>query len=396
MPPTVGTKPLRPFRVVYLDHCAQLSGAEIALVRLLDALGEAVEPYVILGEDGPLVRRLEGVGARVEVVAMPDRVATVTRNQIGRHLDPRAAVRAAAYSAALVPKLGRLKPDLVHTNSLKAAFYGVPAARAARLPVLWHLRDHISPDYMSAAAVRIVRTAIKTLPTAVVANSTATLATASRARRGSVVPNAVPLPDAVPVPAAVPAGARNDGPLRIIVLGRLAHWKGQDVFLDAFAAAFPQGGAVARLVGSAMFSEAGYEDDLRRRAVRLGIADRVEFCGFRADVWAELAASDVLVHCSRTAEPFGQVVVEGLGAGLAVIATDAGGPAEILTDGVDGLLVPPADPQALSEALVALGDRAVRERLGAAGRLTAAQYSPDRAAASMLEVYRSLTRPRTR
>ncbi|MDQ4039116.1 MAG: glycosyltransferase family 4 protein [Actinomycetota bacterium] len=381
--------------MVYLDHCAKLSGAEIALARLLDALGDAVDPHVILGEDGPLVARLEDVGARVEVIEMPKRVATVTRNRVGSGLDPRAAARAAWYSARLVPVLRRLRPDLVHTNSLKAAFYGVPAARAAGVPAVWHLRDHITPDYMSATAVHLVRAAIRTLPTAVVANSTATLATVSRARRGSVVPNAVPLPalpDAVPRPAAMP----NSRPLRIVVLGRLAYWKGQDVFLDAFAAAFPRGGATARIVGSAMFAEDHYEEQLRGQAKRLGIADRVEFCGFREDIWPELAASDVLVHCSRTAEPFGQVVIEGLGAGLAVIASDAGGPAEILTDGVDGVLVPPGDARALGAAMVRLGDRAMRERLSAAGRLTASAYSPARASANMLAVYRSLTRARSR
>lgn len=373
-------------RVVYLDHCAMLSGAEIALLRLLEALADTVEPFVILGEDGPLAQRLRSLGAQVEVVEMPPGLATVTRKQVGTRMDPRALVRAAAYSARLVPLLRRIQPDIVHTNSLKAAFYGVPAARMARLPVLWHVRDQVCSDYMSPAAVRLVRTAVRLLPTATVANSHATLATVPRARRGRVVANAVP------IPAELPPRPAHGGPLRIIVVGRLAHWKGQDVFLDAFADAFPRGGAVARIVGAAMFSEAGYPEALRGQAARLGISERVEFCGFREDVWAELAASDVLVHSSRTAEPFGQVVVEGLGAGLTVIATDAGGPAEIITDGRDGVLVPPDDAPAMSAALSRMTDAAFRERLGAAGRLTAARFAPNQAAASMLAVYRSLAR----
>lgn len=377
-------------KAVYLDHCAQLSGAEIALVRLLEALGEAVEPYVILGEDGPLVQRLERIGARVSVVPMPASVASVTRTQLGSGLDVGAVARAALYSARLVPVLRRIKPDLVHTNSLKAAFYGIPAARLARLPVLWHLRDQVSPDYMSGAAVRIVRTATRFLPTAVVANSQATLDTVPRARRGQVFTGALPLP------AAAAPRLPYDGPLRIIMLGRLAHWKGQDLFLDAFADAFPHGGAVARIVGEAMFSDAGYGDDLRDRAHRLGIADRVEFCGFREDIWAELAASDVLVHCSRTPEPFGQVVVEGLAAGLAVIAADAGGPVEILTDGHDGLLVTPCDVRALSAAMLRMADPGLRERLGNAGRRTARRYSSEVAAENMLKIYRSLVVHRNR
>ena len=90
-----GTSPLR---VVYLDHCAQLSGAEIALVRLLSAVNVA-EPYVILGEDGPLVQELRGIGAKVAILPMPESVGAVTRSDIGKHLDPWAAARAAWYSA---------------------------------------------------------------------------------------------------------------------------------------------------------------------------------------------------------------------------------------------------------------------------------------------------------
>ena len=112
--------------------------------------------------------------------------------------------------------------------------------------------------------------------------------------------------------------------------------------------AFPHSGATARIVGSAMFSDGGYEDSLRLQAARLGIADRVEFRGFREDIWPELAASDVLVHCSRTAEPFGQVVIE------------------ILTDGVDGLLVTPGDVRTLSAAMVRLRDRGAEKRNGRA------------------------------
>ncbi len=205
----------RPLRVVYLDHCAKLSGGEIALVRLLEALGASVEPVVILAEDGPLVRRLNRLGMRVAVLRLPHRAARVTRLDLGGRTDPRAVAQAALYSARLIPVLRRIEPQIVHTNSLKSALYGVPAARLAGVPVVWHLRDRVSPDYMSGAAVRLVRAATRTLPTAVVANSRTTLETVPGARRGVVVPNAVPLP------AHVPRRAASPGPLKIVMLGGL-------------------------------------------------------------------------------------------------------------------------------------------------------------------------------
>lgn len=97
----------------------------------------------------------------------------------------------------------------------------------------------------------------------------------------------------------------------------------------------------AAISGSAMFGEEAYESELHALVTELGLDNAVTFTGFVDDVPVELARMDVLVHGSRVAEPFGQVIVEGMAAGLPVIATDAGGPREIITDGVDGLLVAP-------------------------------------------------------
>ena len=96
------------------------------------------------------------------------------------------------------------------------------------------------------------------------------------------------------------------------MVGRIARWKGQHVFLEAFARAFRDGSETAALVGEAMFGEAdeAYGVELREKARMLGIADRVDFRGFREDVWAELAGMDVVVHASITPEPFGQVIVD--------------------------------------------------------------------------------------
>ena len=111
------------------------------------------------------------------------------------------------------------------------------------------------------------------------------------------------------------------------MLGRIAPWKGQDLFLRAFAEAFPGGTERAVIVGTAMFGEEDYERELPALAAELGLDVRVEFRGFREDIWRELAALDVLVHASLTPEPFGQVVLEGMAAGLPVLAPDEGAPA---------------------------------------------------------------------
>jgi glycosyltransferase involved in cell wall biosynthesis len=181
----------------------------------------------------------------------------------------------------------------------------------------------------------------------------------------------------------------SQGQFTVGMVGRLAPWKGQDLFLQAFAAAFPDGKERAVLVGSAMFGETEYEASLLDLARQLDIDDRVEFRGFVPDVTAQLAEFDVLVHASRSAEPFGQVVVEGMAAGLPVIAANSGGPAEIVEHGVDGLLFAANEADELTAALVLLrSDPGLRQRLGEAGKRRAQDFVPYRAARPVVQVYR--------
>ena len=378
-----------PLRVVYVDHVARWSGGEIALARLLQALNGEVEAHVILGEDGDLVRALEAIdGVTVEVLPMDEGLRDTRRGQValGR-LPVRTATTLLRYVWRLRRRLKELEPDLVHTNSLKAAFYGGAAARLARIPVVWHVRDRIAPDYLPGPAVHLVRTTARWLPTAVVANSRNTLETLPAGVRSSVLYDPLPMtPGSPDLDTAARDGTGRS--LRVGVLGRLAEWKGQHVFLEAFARAFPDGDEQAWLVGSAMFGEAGYEQRLRDLAASLGIADRVVWRGFRDDVDAELRELDVLVHCSITPEPFGQVVVEGMAAGLPVVAARAGGPLEIIAQGHDGLLVEPGDVDALAEVLRTLAaSEELRCALGATARESSRRFSPAAAAQQIGLVY---------
>jgi glycosyltransferase involved in cell wall biosynthesis len=96
-------------------------------------------------------------------------------------------------------------------------------------------------------------------------------------------------------------------------------------------------------------------------------------------------------------EPFGQVVVEAMGVGRPVIASAAGGPLEVITDGVTGLLTPPGDAGALAGAMARLAeDRSLADRLVAAAQSVPPRFAPDAAAAATLRVYRAAARRRAR
>lgn len=369
--------------VVVLDHTSVLSGGELAIARALGGLGTQVHAHAILATDGPLRSRLEGAGATVEVLELSEGARNVPRTSVRPgSLSPRAVAQAALYVLGLARRLRVLRPDVVHANSLKAGLYGCAAARLARVPCVWHVRDHVEAPYLPRSAVRLVRLATRVLPDVVVANSASTLATL-RPRRGLVVPS--PLDPSV---VGVRRRAPRDEALRVTVLGRLAPWKGQDLALRAFAKAFPIDGATLRIVGAALFGEDTYADSLPALAASLGVASRVSFEGFVEDVADVLAATDVLVHSSTLPEPFGQTVLEGMGAGCAVVVADRGGPRELVTDGVDGLHYPMGDADALSACLSSLGaDPSLRARLASAALSTARAYTPEALAPRLLDAW---------
>lgn len=369
-------------RVVVVGHTAQMSGGELAMSRLLPHL-EGVDSHVLLGEDGPLVKKLIDQGLSVEVLRMDERSRKLSRYGVER-AGPAviAAGRMSLHVVRLAHRLAQLRPDIVHTNTLKAALYGGMAAKVVGIPCIWHVRDRIASDYMPRKGVVMVNRTGRALPSYVIANSRTTLETLDLpAGRGEV------LTDPVEENGSARRYRRGDD-LRIGMVGRITPWKGQDLFLRAFARAFEGTKERAVIVGSPLFGEFEFETELRRLVVDLGIAERVEFRGFQSDVVAELKRMDVLVHASKIPEPFGQVVLEGMAAGLPVIAADAGGPAEIISDHTDGVLYRRGDERCLAEALSeVVGCAEFREDIGRSAQVTAGQYGPTKCARRLVAIY---------
>ena len=364
--------------------------------RVLGAMTD-VDVHVILFERGPLGARLGSIGVTHEVVPLPARAGGFGRDHVRPSLDAVvAAGQAVVHTVRVARRVRRLRPDVVHTNSVKAAVVGGLAAKVAAHPV--GVAPARARGRHADAAPRRVRAA----PTRAhgprrrrrelgchppqprrccrrrlvdlrgsglhrcahgVAAGTRTRAAprlADRRRRWS--------PRAAEGPTRVPLGLRRRVRRRPVR-------------------------ARARVVGAALFGEDVYAASLRDLAAGLGVADRVEFVGFVPDVAVELDALDVLVVPSLVPEGFGLAVVEGMAVGLPVIAPAAGGPAEIVTDGVDGMLVPAGDPAALATALRALAaDPSTRRRLGDAARARAVGFTPEHSAARLVEALRAATR----
>jgi glycosyltransferase involved in cell wall biosynthesis len=382
-------------RVLYVNQAGQVSGAERSLLTLLDGLRGTVKPIVAC-PPGELADELAAAGIETEPIAGTAASFRLHPMYTGRGLLD------IGRSAVQVRRLvSRVKPDLVHANTTRAALLALLARRRSGPPVIAHIRDWTPPG----AFPDFVLATIERGAEAVVANSgyVAERFRGSRlARPVRVVYNPVDLSQFDPAKAdgvalreelEIPASA-----VVLSVIGQIAPLKGQDDAIRA-AAALVRSGLDARLliVGSVKFASsgarldnAGFGERLPALASELGLGDAVRFLGERSDVAGILAATDVLLM-PFWQEGFGRVAVEAMAMGVPVLACDVGGPAEIVRPGVDGLLLPPRDPEAWSRALGRLiPDDGLRRQMGANAQLRAAEFGIDEHVKGILALYREL------
>jgi glycosyltransferase involved in cell wall biosynthesis len=175
-----------------------------------------------------------------------------------------------------------------------------------------------------------------------------------------------------------------DSTYLVLVAARLHPEKGYTHLFRALAALRAQ---LDRPVLLLVAGRGPFEDAYRREVTALGCEDQVRFLGFREDVHDLMAAADLMVLPSL-AEALGLVLPEALYLGTPVVATRVGGIPEIVNDGVDGVLVPPADSEALAQAIARLLlDPGRRRQMAGAGTARIEQtFRFDR----MLSAYESL------
>lgn len=386
--------------ILFFDHTARLGGGEIALLHLVERLdARRYKPIVVLGEDGPFAEKLRNSKVETHVLLLDAGVAQTRKDSLGgkSSLKLDALREVWNYVRQLARFIRQQRVDLVHANSLKADILGGMAARMARVPVIWHVRDRIEDDYLPRRVVPIFRVLCRIVPDAVIVNSRATMQTLRfplphdarkcgnrprRARRFVVHDGFVEQPEIAPSESVTPneSAALNDAPL-IGIVGRISPWKGQRVFVLAAQRVrekFPL--ARFQIIGSAMFDEEEYERETRALASSLGLDSCVEWLGFRSDVPQLMRELDVLVHASTSGEPFGQVIIEGMSLGVPVVATRGGAVPEIVRHGETGMMVPMNDAPAMAEAIVfLLSDSRAARAMGKAGQKHArAHFSIDR------------------
>jgi len=327
-----------------------IGGMEISLLRLAQRLPrERVAITALCPFEGPLTQRLRRLGVDVFIAPMEAEEASWTAVQIARSLVQSRDVHVlhahlanAHLLAGLTGALTR-RPVLATIHGRSATLLDFEVQRVAgshlhlvsRQAHLHALGLGIAPGSLHhiANGVDLDEFAPRSLP-----------AHALRERLG--IPKTAPL---------------------VGFIGRLSWEKAPDVLLRAAAflrASHPE----ARYV---LVGDGPMEKELRTMTERLGLEGRVFLAGLHEDVASVYPELDVLV-CPSHHEAMPLVILEAMASGLAVVATQVGGVADLVQQGLTGWVVLPDDPQQLADRLASvLADRALRERMGKAARQAA-------------------------
>lgn len=349
-------------RLLHVTGGRVYGGIEANLRALATALPGDDRQAFALAFDGRLGDELRAAGAPLFVLGDDDL----------RVKNPASIRRARARLRAAVDEW---RPDAVLFHApwsfavlgSRGATRGLPRVLCAHGPWMRHWAD---------VATKLRR------PDAVVANSRWTLVDIAAhypATVQEVVHPAVPAP---PISAVSPEAVAYRSRMRtematgnepvVVLSARFDPWKGHAVLVDALARIADRPWTAWFVGGVQREVDRVQMDTVRARAAAAGIGARLRFPGQRSDAATLLLAADVYCQPSLTPEPFGISIVEALWARLPVVATRAGGPAEIVDDGC-GVLVGPGDVTGLAGALASLLDAPARRReLGAAGPARAA------------------------
>jgi glycosyltransferase involved in cell wall biosynthesis len=362
-------------RYLLIDANDAVGGVVTAHLMLLRALDqERFAPHLACLGHGPLLPAFQALpGVTRWTIEVGTKPAAWCGGLLGKAMNLFSVVPLAGAAIRLAWLCRRHGIQVIHTSDKKRSLLlTLLLHRLTRIPYLYHIHN----NYIDYPANRRA-----------LAGAAAIIANSGEMRRDfighlgasmariRVVHNGI---DAVRFRPGLAStfrqqcGAAPDE-LLVGIASRLAPDKGQETLLRAAAKIV---GQVPRarfvIIGdAAIFSDnRDYPAELRRLAAELGIAQRVTFTGFCADMAAVYPALDVVVNAARR-EAFGLVVVEAMACGKVVIGTDAGGIPEIITHGQDGFLFPPGDADKLAKLLLPLlRDPRQRETLGTAARQT--------------------------
>lgn len=359
-----------PLKVMHVIPSLECGGAENQALRLLNGLDSGdFERHLVTfrGTDTANKRALD--------------------SQVRHHILPIRKKGQAGWIFRMALLLRRVRPDIVHAHMFDASLYGALAIGISGVGTL------VTTEHGQGNWKRPIHHRAERVISRVAASRVAVSADIARemvaagdvpGRKMRVIENGVPV-------GSFKARQPRAAPLRMITVGRLETPKDYPTMLQALRIlADREVDFFFHFVGDG--TEA---PSLKGRAAQLGLNGRAVFEGYRADA-AQLMETFDIFALSSVSEGLPVAMLEAMSAGLPVVATKVGGIPDTVREGVEGLLVPPSDPQRLADALETLCRNApLRMKLGGSARKTVeSRYSMEAVCGKYASLYRSLATAR--
>ncbi len=336
-------------RIALLVHSSNWSGYENGIYELLIRWNRSPTPIVYMTEEGILGKKLRGSGIAVRILPMDGckrrslHAPTPTHNRANMGM-----LGMLKYAAKLSQSFKLDKIECVHAST-NTIVYGTIAAKLTRLPIIWNAQKNLDAPYLNPTIVTIFRWGIRYIPDGIVVNSLSTLTSLK-----------LPTRKLNRVQVIFPSYSGEYGRLSgvgpdlayttVLLVGRLAEWKGQHLLLSAAKAFLPERSVRFWLVGAEQYEEPVYRDLLKYQIRSNGLTNITLF-GHMDDLKSVIHQADILLHTNMAPEPLNQVILQAMAAGIPVIASNIGGPRDVIRDGETGMLFPPGDIGALRRAI---------------------------------------------
>lgn len=340
------------------DTCLYLLAKEIDQTKF--------EPYLIYKNKSTLVSQLEEIG--VKLIYIPSKKKrTVERNNLSIKTASTIQIRKNNLNEKikLIKQLVKRFPDvlkfasiilrnridIVHTNhNLNSDRSMIIAAILLRRKVISHNRGLYSPIPFDSIVSKGINKIIN------MSNYSKNVYTSN----GIPSEVCITVYDGVDIDKFKPSASENKE-VTIGLVGRLERWKGQHVLIEAAELVLKQYPEVKfQLIGDGI-----YEPELRKMVDEKKLRDNVEFTGGVSNVQNYINNCSIIVHASIEPEPFGMVVIEAMALAKPVIATNFGGPLEIIDNEKNGYLIPPSNPKVLAALIIKLIENfELRQQIG--------------------------------
>jgi glycosyltransferase involved in cell wall biosynthesis len=377
--------------VIYIDHAPKIGGASNVLMYLVNNLGNSdIVPVIVCptGSDTAKYFNEEGFPTYTTNIPWFSKKAGIL--DLFSYF-----ISLIAFAIFLRRLTKKYRPALIHANSFITALYAMIPARITGTPLVWHMHDILDSGIINKIFIRAAGWGARRIICVSAAVRNSLLEFGVNGGKCKIVYNCLtnPLIPSQGVKArkefGIPSGTHLVG-----MIGTICRLKGQLVLAEAIKdilARFPS--TVFMFVGDVISdADIPYKEKVLNYLQENGLKDNVIFTGFRKDVVDLIAAMDIIVHPPIMPESFGLVILEAMACKKPVVASNTGGIPEIISDGLNGLLIQPGDVHALANAVCKLlDDPDLRVKIGETGNMILIdKFRPEKFISGILVVYEEL------